>query len=188
MQQGTHIKEFGKVEHLLAAYAALQTVQDRNFKMVKDFGQPYTVNAQGRCNTVCNAAGWVAQHPHFKSLGVKFEEGIVLGKKVFQPVYYMDGKNEPAAQGYNALAYALEMDIQTVFRVFSPFHYPEPYEATTVADVLKRLKGVINKAGGADSLKAHLKAQKAKSKVKKAKKAAKEPKTAKKAKKAARKG
>lgn len=174
------IKEYGAVAPLLAAYACLASVPARNVTMTEDFGEPYKTVNGGRCNTTANPAGWIAQHPHFKSLGIKLEQRLIRGEKRFIPTMKLaDGS---VAIGYNALAYAMEMDSSNLLRVLSPAHYAEG-EKTEVADVLKRLKGVIGKAGGGDSLKAHLKAQRAALKPKKeAKKAGKPSKKAKKAK------
>lgn len=162
-QKASIIRQHGSVDHLLAAYAALETIQDKNFNMSEDFGEPFKITGSGRCNTVCNAAGWVAQHPHFKHLGLKFEERLVRGQKKHLPT--LKTSDGATAIGYNALAYVMGMDHHTALKVFSPFYYPEA-EKTTVQDVLKRLKSVIGKAGGGDSLKAHLKAQKAALKAK----------------------
>jgi len=137
-----HVTTHGNHQHLLAAFAALQTVLPKNFKMTDDFGQPFKITDGGKCTVVCNAAGWVAQHPHFKSLGLKFGETQFGSAKKVMPTFKTDAGG--MAYGYNALAYALGADLGTVNQLFSPHFYPTG-EATTIEDVLKRLKGAIAK-------------------------------------------
>lgn len=170
------------VANLVAAFEALSSVPERNFMLGRNFGYPFKITDTGKCNTICNAAGWIAQHPHFKAQGMTFEEGV-FGDCV--PTYYKeDSKNIYRMVGFSALSYLLGIDMLLCLRIFSHYSYACP-ETVTPKMVCRRLKTTITKAGGKEALKALLKAQKPpKVKVpakKKAKKAKKKAKTSKKA-------
>lgn len=176
------------IQNLLAALDAIQSIPAKNFKMDSDFGEPFKLVANGRCTSVATPGGWLAQHPHFKEQGVKFEETVFAGgTKRYMPVIDVTppGMQNPMhVRGYNALSRLLGLDIDTTHKILSPAGYPDP-DKVTPQDVAKKLRGVIAKVGGGDALKDREKAIKAHEKAaEKAKNAGKKPsKKAKKAKK-----
>lgn len=156
-----NMKQQGNVVNLLAAYDALMSVPEKNFKLDTDFGEPIKVVAGGRCSSVASPGGWIAQHPHFKEQGVEFVEvPFAGGKKRFMPTVAVSApgvENAMHVRGYNALSRVLGVDIDTTHKVLSPSGYPDPRKVTP-KDVAKKLRSVIVKVGGSEVLKTREKA------------------------------
>jgi hypothetical protein len=156
------------ISHLIAAFNALSSVQDRNFKCSTDFGEPFKITEDGRCRTICNAAGWVVQYPYFRKLGLSMDKpgGNGIGAR-YAPTFRATEGRVRLLRGYGAVAHVLGMDTDAAMHIFAPYYYAAP-EATTLRDVLRRLKTFITKAGGKAELDAALAESKAPKAVRKA--------------------
>ena len=154
----------GNVERMVAALRILSTVPSANFlPAAVQFGKPLVMDAKGRTKTKCNAMGWLAQNPYFKTLGLHFIERPGVG---FQPSVEIP-EIHSRLFGVSAIAHTLELDWAVTHRVFADGMQVE---------VLRRLRIATTKAGGRDALKAYdesmkppvvKKAEKAKAKAKK---------------------
>lgn len=147
--------------NLIAAFDALSSVPDKNFSMVPAAPGPFQI-LNGKCPTVNDAMGWVAQYPHFTQQGVTYEPSESGRMRVVCRTSLP--RSFPTAgvltyYGYGALAYALGLSYQQAARVFYRLEYNAP-ETVTIKEVVRRLKTVITKVGGKDALDAHIKASK----------------------------
>jgi len=169
------MERVANVPHLIAAFEALSQVQDRNFRCSTVFGEPFVITPTGKCNTICNAAGWVAQHPYFTALGLELRRSPLVNKWV---PYHAGANGGFGVFGYAALGMVLGIQTHTVQRVFAPYFYSTP-ESVTLKEVLRRLKTVITRVGGKEEFKAYVQSKKPPKAPKVKKPKVKKPKSAK---------
>lgn len=145
----------GDVDALLNALRALESVPESNYSVSNGFGgngfgEPFVVK-NGRCATVCNAAGWLAQNPYFTKKGLHFTPGV-LKDDGYMPTLFLK-KIKATLRGHSAVARVLGMGGEDYAKVFVyPASRTDRTKEVTLSQVIRRLRLAIKKAGGAERL------------------------------------
>lgn len=150
----------GNVPNLITAFYAVLSIPEKNFNMKVGFGDPFTIDARGRCRLSAPPVSWVIQHPDIKAQGIKLEQATP--KAAYAPIMHITPKMKNydgvyALRGFHAVARVLGVPSDVAYNMFSPYSYKDSDKVTS-ADVAKRIKAVINKVGGRAELAAKEKA------------------------------